>query len=113
MKDDPLGIPDIQACVFCRFNRQFRRHRCAIGIPDNLSAAQIHDRSQIGPSFFLYMDVSDIRTPFLVNGFRPKITPQNIFLILRDAAMAGMMIVLFYYNRAENTTDTTQVCYVC
>ena len=113
VKDDPLGIPDIWARVLCRFNRQFRRHRCAAGIPDNLSAAQIHDRSRTGPSFFLYMDVSDIRTPFLVNGFRPKITPQNIFLILRDAAMAGMMIVLFYYNRAENTTDTTQVCYVC
>ncbi len=113
MKDDPLGIPDIWARVLCCFNRQFRRHRCATGIPDNLSAALIHDRSRTGPSFFLYMDVSDIRTPFLVNGLRPKITPQNIFLILRDAAMAGMMIVLFYYNRAENTTDTTQVCYVC
>ena len=48
------------------------------------------------------MDVSDIRTPFLVNGFRPKITPQNIFLILRDAAMVGMMIVLLYYDRAQS-----------
>ena len=59
-------------------------------------------RSQIGPSFFLYMDVSDIRTPFLVDGLRPKITPQDIFLILRDAAMVGMMIVFLYYDRAQS-----------
>ena len=49
MKDDPSCIPDIQARILYRFNCQFRRHRCAIGIPYNLSAAQIHDRSQIGP----------------------------------------------------------------
>ena len=48
------------------------------------------------------MDVSDIRTPFLVDGLRPKITPQDIFLILRDAAMVGMMIVFLYYDRAQS-----------
>ena len=58
-------------------------------------------RSQIGPSFFLYMDVSDIRTPFLVDRVRPKITSKNIFLIIRNAAMVGMMIVFLYYDGAQ------------
>ena len=101
MKDEPLCIPDIQARIFYRFHRQFRRHGCSIGIPYNFSAAQIHNRSQIGPSFFLYMDVSDIRTPFLVDRVRPKITSQNIFLIIRNAAMVGMMIVFLYYDGAQ------------
>ncbi len=101
MKDDPLCISDIQACILYRLNCRSRRHRCAIGISYNLSATQIHNRSQIGPSLFLYTDVSDIRTSFLVDRLRPKITPQDIFLIIRDAAMVSMMVVLLYYDGAQ------------
>ena len=47
------------------------------------------------------MDVSNVRTPFLVNGLRFKITLQNIYLIIWDAAMIGTVVVLLYYNRAQ------------
>ena len=47
------------------------------------------------------MDVSNVRTPFLVDGLRFKITLQNIYLIIWDAAMIGTVVVLPYYNRAQ------------
>ena len=46
------------------------------------------------------MDVSNVRTSFLVDGLRFKITLQNIYLIIRDTAMIGTVVVLPYYNRA-------------
>ena len=66
---------------------------------DDLSAAQIHDRSQIRPSFLLHIDTSNICALLLVDGFRPKITPQDIFLIIRDTAMIGMVVVFLYHDR--------------
>ncbi len=74
MQDDSFCIPDVQAGILYRFHCQFRCHRCAIGIADDFTAAQIHDRRQISPSFFLHMDVGNICAPFLVDGFCSKIT---------------------------------------
>ena len=47
------------------------------------------------------MDVSNVRTSFLVDGLRFKITLQNIYLIIWNAAMIGTVVVLPYYNRAQ------------
>ena len=77
MQNDSFCIPDVQAGILYRFHCQFRCHRCAIGIADDFTAAQIHDRRQISPSFFLHMDVGNICAPFLVDGFRSKITFQD------------------------------------
>ena len=56
VQNDPFCIPDVQARILYRFHCQFRCHRCAIGIADDFTAAQIHDRCQISPSFFLHTD---------------------------------------------------------
>ena len=64
MQNDSFCIPHVQAGILYRFHCQFRRHRCAIGITDDFTAAQIHDRRQISPSFFLHMDVGNICAPF-------------------------------------------------
>ena len=85
-----------------RFHCQFRCHRCAIGIADDFTAAQIHDRLQISPSFFLHMDAGNICAPFLIDGFRSKITFQDIHFIIWDTAMIGMVAVLLYYHRAQS-----------
>jgi hypothetical protein len=47
------------------------------------------------------MDVGNICAPFLVDGFRFKITFQDIHFIIWDTAMIGMMVVLLYYHRAQ------------
>lgn len=95
MENEPLCIPDIQTGILYRLYSQLRRHRRAIGIPDDLAAAQIHHGGQVGPSFFLYMDVSNVRTPFLINGFGFKLTFQNIVFIIRNSSMVGMVVILF------------------
>ncbi len=102
VQNDPFCIPDVQARILYRFHCQFRCHRCAIGIADDFTAAQIHDRRQISPSFFLHMDVGNICAPFLIDGFRSKITFQDIHFIIWDTAMIGMVVVLLYYHRAQS-----------
>lgn len=87
MQNDPLCVSDVQTGILYSFYRQFRRHGRAIRISDYFSAAQVHDRSQISPSFFLYMDIGNIRTPLLVDGFCFEITLQDIFLIIRNTSM--------------------------
>ena len=44
------------------------------------------------------MDIGNISTPFLVDGFRLKITLQNVFLIIGNGSVIGMIIVFFYYD---------------
>lgn len=39
--------------------------------------------------------------PFLVDGFRLEITLHNIFFIIKNGSVIGMMVVFFYYNRAQ------------
>ncbi len=102
MQNDSFCIPNVQAGILYRFHCQFRRHRCAIGITDDFTATQIHDRHQISPSFFLHMDVGNICAPFLVDGFRSKITFQDIHFIIWDTAMIGMVVVFLYYHRAQS-----------
>ena len=47
--------------------------------------------------------VGDSRfTLFLVDGLRSKITSQNIFLIIRDASMIGMVVVFLHYDGAQS-----------
>ncbi len=102
MENDPSGLPDVQTGVLNSFYRQFRCHRCSICISDNLTAAQVHYGSQIGSSLFLYMDIGNIGTPFLVDGFRFEIMFQNIFFIIWNGSVTGMMVVFLYYNRAQS-----------
>ena len=63
------GMEGFYAGILYRLNCQLHRHGYAIGIPDNLAAAQVHHGSQISPSLFLHMDVGNISTPFLMDGF--------------------------------------------
>lgn len=53
--------------------RQFCGHSSAIGIADNLMA-QVHNKSQIDPAFLQNMDIGNICTLFLMDGFRLKVT---------------------------------------
>ena len=99
VQNDPFCIPDVQTRILYRFRCQFRCYRCAIGIADDFTAAQIHDRRQISPSFFLHMDVGNICAPFLIDGFCSKITFQDIHLIIWDTAMIGMVVVLLHYQQ--------------
>lgn len=46
----------------------------AIGITYDFSATQIHNRYQISPSFFLYMDIGNVCIPFSMDSFCIKIT---------------------------------------
>jgi len=101
VENAPLCLPDIQAGILYSFNRQFCGHGCSIGIPNDFMAAQVHYQSQIGPSLFLYMDIGNISTPFLVDSFRFEITLQNVFLIIGNGSMIGMMVVFLYYDRAQ------------
>ena len=39
---------------------------------------------------------------FLVDGFRLEITFQNIFFIIWNGSVTGMMVVFLYYNRAQS-----------
>lgn len=48
------------------------------------------------------MDIGDIGTPFLVDGLRFEIPFQNVFLIIRDASVIGMIVVLLYHNRVQS-----------
>ena len=93
MQNDSFCIPDVQARILYRFHCQFRCHRCAIGIADDFTAAQIHDRRQISPSFFLHMDAGNICAPFLIDGFCSKITFQDIHFIIWDTAVIGMAAI--------------------
>ena len=45
------------------------------------------------------MDIGNISTPFLVDGFRLEITLQNILFGIGNASLIGMMVVFLYYNR--------------
>ena len=56
------------------------------------------------------MDVSDIRTPLLIDSIRFKITPPDIFLVIRDTAVVGMMIVLLYYDGAQSLPCPLKRC---
>ncbi len=47
------------------------------------------------------MDIGNIGTPFLVDGFRLEITFQNILFIIGNGSVIGMMVVFLYYNRAK------------
>ena len=47
------------------------------------------------------MDIGNIGTPFLVDGFRLEITLQNILFIIGNGSVIGMMVVFLYYNRAK------------
>ena len=109
MEDNPLRPTDIQAGVLNCFDSQFRCHGCSICISDDLTAAQIHHGSQAGPPLFLYMDIGNIRAPFLVDGFYFEVTLQDIFLIIRDSPMIGMMVVSLYYNRASLLWSSTKL----
>lgn len=90
------------AAILYRFHCRFRCHGCAIGIAGDFTAAQIHDRRQISPSFFLHMDAGNICAPFWIDGFCSKITFQDIHFIIRDTAVTGMAAVLLYYRRAQS-----------
>ena len=48
------------------------------------------------------MDAGNICAPFLIDGFRSKITFQDIHFIIWDTAMIGMVAVLLYYHRAQS-----------
>lgn len=68
VQNDHFCISHIQAGILYRFHCQFPCHRCPISIANDFAAAQLYDRSQIGPSFFLYMDVGNIiYTPLKTN----------------------------------------------
>ena len=47
------------------------------------------------------MDIGDIRTPFLIDGFCFKITSQDIYLIIRDSPMVCIVVILFYHYRPQ------------
>ena len=98
-QNNPLCIPDIQVGILYRLYCKISCHGRAISISDNLAAAQIHYGSQICPSFFRHMDIIDIRTPFLIDGFRFKVSFQDIYFIIWDSSMVGMVIIPFYYYR--------------
>ena len=92
---------------FYSFYRQFCCHGCSIRVSDDLTAAQVHYGSQIGPSLFLYMDIGYIRTPFLVDGFRPEITFQKVFFIIWNGSVIGIMVVFF------TTTERSPCFAIC
>ena len=48
------------------------------------------------------MDIGNIGTPFLVDGFRLEITLQNVFLIIGNGSVIGMVVVFLYYNRTQS-----------
>lgn len=101
MQDQTRCVPDVQTGVLYCFDCQVCRHGCAIGIADDLTAAHIHDRRQICPSIFQHMNIGDVCTPFLIDGFRLEITVQEGHLIIGDTAMVGMMAVFLYCDRAQ------------
>ena len=107
VKNNSLCIFDIQAGTLYRLNCQLRRHGYAIGIPDNLAAAQVHHGSQISPSLFLHMDVGNISTPFLMDGFCLKITFQEIYFIIWDGSVVCMVVIFF------TTTDLSPCLAIC
>lgn len=107
VEKDPLCVSDIQAGILYRFCCQFCCHGCAIGISDNLAAAQIHHGGQISPPLFQHMNVGNISTPFLIDGSCREITFQDICFIIRDGSMVCMVVIFF------TTTDLSPCCSMC
>lgn len=93
------GMERFYVGILYRFYGQICRHGCVIGIPDNLAAAQVHHGSQISPAFFQHLDVGNICTPFLINGFCLKITFQDIYFIIWDSSAVCMVVIFFYHDR--------------
>ncbi len=63
-----------------------------------------YSRVGTSPSLFLHMDAGNICAPFWVDGFRFKITFQDIHFVIWDTAMIGMVVVIVkdYWKKVFN-----------
>ena len=107
VKDNSFRFLHIQAGIFHGLYGQLGRHRSYIGIADDFPAAYVHDACQICPSFLQHMDVGNIRTPLLVDGFCTEVTLEDVFFITRNGSLIGVMVIFF------TTTDRSSCFCIC